>query len=134
MKTIILLAGLFIFSSNTYCEVYKWTDANGKVRYGDRKPKAIEPQTFEIKIDKPVTPAKEAEKVVMYSTSWSVHCEDARKYLSSHNIPFVNYDIEQDVEANKRYSELGGKGVPLILYKGEQMTGFSEAQFEQLYQ
>jgi len=132
MKTLILFSSLFILSFSAHAEVYKWTDADGKVRYGDRKPVNKEADILDVVVDKP-TPLKPEEKLIMYSSSWSIHCKDAREYFTSKKIPFIEYDIEQDTEANKRYTELGGKGVPLIQYKGKDMTGFSVEHFEEFY-
>lgn len=136
MKTLILLAGLILFSANVYCKVYKWTDANGRVRYGDNKPESIKSQTLEIKenvYESPDIVSRPSEKVIMYSTSWCGYCKKARKYFRKNNIPYIDYDIEKDSSAKQRYDKLGGNGVPLIRYKDKNMTGFSASRFERFY-
>jgi glutaredoxin len=70
----------------------------------------------------------------MYSTSWCGYCKKARKYFQANNIPFVEYDIEKNSRAKKRFDRAGGKGVPLILYKGKRLSGFSESGFNRIYQ
>ncbi len=58
---------LLLFSFEAHSEIYKWTDANGKVHYSDRKPSHQSSQAEKIKIDshvnsiprvRPLDPAK----------------------------------------------------------------------------
>lgn len=51
----------------------------------------------------------------MYTTSWCPYCRQAREYFRDNGIPFVEYDIEKDAAARRRYDALGGRGVPVIL-------------------
>lgn len=82
-------------------------------------------------------PAKPAGKVrftgaiEMYVTDWCPSCKAAEKYISSKNYPVVKYDIEKDKSAQRRYQELGGRGVPLILIGSQRMSGFSAQLLEQ---
>ena len=135
MKSI-LLASLFLFSASSHCEIYKWTDESGKVRYGD-KPESTESKKLEIKENVYQTPNLVStipeKKVVMYATSWCGYCKKARKYFRKNNIPYIEYDIERDASAHDRYKKLGGHGVPLILYGGKRMSGFNSGQFRRIY-
>lgn len=69
--------------------------------------------------------------IEMYVTDWCPHCKEAEKYIASKNYPVVTYDIEKDKSAERRYRELGGRGVPLILVGTQRMNGFSEQLLEQ---
>jgi len=68
-----------------------------------------------------LNPAKAAESkkyptIVLYSVSWCPHCRAAKEYLTSHNIPFINRDVEIDSSAyeilTKKYES---QGVPVIV-------------------
>jgi len=68
-----------------------------------------------------LNPAKAAESkkyptIVLYSTSWCPHCREAKEYMTSHNIPFINRDVEVDSSAydllTKKYES---QGVPVIV-------------------
>ncbi len=136
MKTLLLLSCLFLFSASAYCEIYKWTDASGNIRYGDSKPESLGAKKLDIKAnvyEKPGLASKPPKKVLMYSTSWCGYCKKARKYFRHNTIPYVEYDIERDMRANQRYKKLGGNGVPLILYENKRMTGFNQEQFKRFY-
>ena len=78
-------------------------------------------------------PAKSARTVEIYVTEWCHYCRDAQSYMKSRGIPFTAYDIEKDSAANRRYTELGGGGVPIVVIGGSnKMFGFSKERFEYL--
>jgi len=79
--------------------------------------------------------AKKYPAIKVFSVAWCPHCRAAKEYLTSHNIPFSNLDVELDTKA---YDELTIKyesaGVPVIvLGSGENevvMKGFTPEMFE----
>ncbi len=82
----------------------------------------------------PAAPKKLAyPRIVIYTVSWCPHCRALKEYLTSHNIPFINRDVEVDSAA---MDELTGKyrstGVPLIILGNDQtiLHGFSAAELE----
>ncbi|HEY3308555.1 MAG TPA: DUF4124 domain-containing protein [Desulfuromonadaceae bacterium] len=91
--------------------------------------------TFEERVTAPA-PVKQAKvrflgAIEMYVTDWCPSCKAAEKYIASKNYPVVKYDIEKDKSAQRRYQELGGRGVPLILIGSNRMSGFSAQLLEQ---
>lgn len=78
--------------------------------------------------------SKQQRQVTMYGTSWCGYCAKARQYFISNDISFVEYDIEKNAQAKKKYDSLGGKGTPLIVVDEKNMTGFSELKFTELYE
>lgn len=79
--------------------------------------------------------AKKYPPVTLYSVAWCPHCRAAKEYLTAHNIPFSNRDVELD---SKAYDELTIKyesaGVPVVvLGSGANevvMKGFTPELFE----
>lgn len=145
MKYLVFI--LFLNASFAEAEIYKWIDEKGKVHFGDSprtrdnaekividvisyKYVKVEPIEF-YQSDKTVN---KSPNVKMYSTSWCGYCKKARKYFNEKNINFVEYDIEKDKAAKKRFKELGGQGVPLILVGKNKMSGFSSQRFDKIYQ
>ena len=74
---------------------------------------------------------KSENNVVMYSTSWCPACKTAKQYFTQRNIPFQEIDVEHSPEGAAEFRRLGGGGVPMIVIKGDKMTGFSPAWVEQ---
>lgn len=69
--------------------------------------------------------------VELYITEWCGYCKRAVAYMKARNIPHVVYDIEKDEAARKRFLQLGGSGVPLIMVGNRRMSGFSPELLEQ---
>lgn len=128
-------------------EVYRWTDANGKVHYGEQPPAGakgtsavadrLSSPSGSVASGKPQKPAagdppKAAGSItpVMYATEWCGYCAQARKYFAKKGIRYVEHDVEKSASANAEFRRLGGKGVPLILVGEQKMNGFSEPAME----
>jgi glutaredoxin 3 len=74
-------------------------------------------------------------RIVLYSVSWCPHCKEAKEYLSSHNIPFINKDVELDDSAkDDLVDKYKSGGVPLIVFGNDEkvMKGFNLEKFEKI--
>lgn len=74
-------------------------------------------------------------RIVLYSVSWCPHCKEAKEYLTSHNIPFINKDVELDEDYKKELIEkYKTGGVPLLVFGNDQklMKGFNAERFEKI--
>lgn len=140
MKYIVTLFLIVPFLS--FAEIYKWTDQQGKVHFGDSPENKgnAEIVTVEVNSYKNVTyedteiyQGTESPRVTMYATSWCGYCKKARRYFNKRGISYLEYDIEKDEVAKRMYDLLGGKGVPVILVGKKRMNGFSVAGFERIY-
>ncbi len=139
MKHIFLLLLLVFVALDGVAEIYKWTDESGKVHFSDKKPRNLQSKEIKLRIntyesvsyDKSIF--NTGKNVVIYSTDRCGYCKKAKKYFKRKDIPFTEYDIEKDLEANNRYKEMGAGGVPVILVGTKRMNGFSEKGFENIY-
>jgi len=135
-------------------EVYKWTDAQGKLHFSDRPP--AEGNSDQIQLQPtnsyggmPVD-AEDADQgreqdrirprragahksVVMFSAAWCGYCRKAREYFRAHHVSFRERDVEKDPAARREFDRLGGKGLPLILVGNRRLEGFSERSFLAIY-
>jgi glutaredoxin 3 len=79
--------------------------------------------------------AKKYPRIVLYSVSWCPHCKAAKEYLTSHNIPFINKDVELDDQAMKDLTEkYDSKGVPVFVIGNDEkvIKGFNQEKFEKI--
>lgn len=140
-----LIGLLVLIPCLCFAEIYKWTDENGRVHYGDSPKESDRAEKVEVEINsyEHVTYEEieyyqgaeaKSKTVTMYATSWCGYCKKARDYFRRKKINYVEYDIEKDQRAKRRYDELGGRGVPVILVGKQRMNGFSAAGFERFYQ
>lgn len=75
--------------------------------------------------------ARRRVDIIMYSTDWCPHCKEARAYMRSHGIIFVERDVEKDSGAERRQMEINPKGgVPTFEVDDEVLVGFSPAALE----
>jgi glutaredoxin len=158
----LVLLSLLFCSMVSHAEMYRWEDERGVVTFKDTPPPASKKRKVKVYTEKdfdvapPVPPvsksstksqtsssptpvvAPKAERfngtVEMYVTDWCPVCKKAEQYMSARNYPFVAYDIEKDKSAMKRYQEMGGRGVPLILLGSQKLSGFSSSAIDQYMQ
>ena len=142
-----LVLGLALAGPAAAGELYKWTDEQGNVYYGDSPPDNAQLKKITGNVSSygsvsveplpqssdSVEGAGSARKVVMYSTSWCGFCNEAKRYFRAKGIPYRNYDIEKSERAAKAFKKINGRGVPVILVGKQRMNGFDVATFERIY-
>ena len=124
-----------LLSGSALAEIYKWTDPSCRVHYGERPEQGQPADTLEVETTRigSVEVGKPAGKVVMYATSWCPYCRKARTYFRENRIDYVEYDIEKDRSAKRRYDAMGGRGVPVILVGTKRLNGFDVSAFKSIY-
>ncbi|GIZ11259.1 glutaredoxin domain-containing protein [Pseudomonas sp. NCCP-436] len=124
-------------------EIYKWTDENGRVNFGDRPQNQDRAERLPLRVNSyesvnyeklSPTAASTSKRVFMYSAAWCGYCKQARQYFQQSGISFIEHDIEKDSRARQAYDALGGNGVPIILVGERRMNGFSVTGFQRIYQ
>ncbi|OZG74432.1 glutaredoxin family protein [Hahella sp. CCB-MM4] len=139
MKNILLIVIFWGLSCQALGEIYRWVDESGKVHFSDQKPENLSADTIKLEVNTYSSVSYDTSvfdtgrQVVMYSTSWCGYCKKAREYFHANHINYVDYDIENDDSARRRYDQLGAKGVPVILVGNKRMNGFSESGFKRIY-
>jgi glutaredoxin len=79
---------------------------------------------------------RQRTKVIIYGASWCHACHDAARYLASHNIPYVEKDIEESPEAARemqaklRAAGQRGGSIPVLDVRGTVLIGFSPGEVE----
>jgi len=76
---------------------------------------------------------KNYPRIVLYSVAWCPHCKEAKEYLTTHNIPFINKDVELDEQYMKELTETyKSSGVPVIVIGADRkvLKGFKKEEFE----
>lgn len=75
----------------------------------------------------------ETKKVEIYSTVTCHFCHLAKDWLTEKNIPFVDYNVGEDVARRKEMMEMTGQlGVPVIKVGNEVMIGFNQDQLAKI--
>lgn len=118
-------------------KIYKWTDPDGRVHFGDQ-PTVSDAE--ELKIQSHLGPAEVsrdgedfgAPEVKVLSTRWCGVCRRAKAWLTARGISFTEYDVETSDIGRQEYRRLQGHGVPIILVGRQRMDGFSAEKLERM--
>lgn len=136
------LCMLPVLLSPVGAEVYRWTDTDGKVHFGDRKPEgeaAGRVESFRgegavsfIEGGPAAADSSGAGKLRMFTTQWCPVCKKAKAWLKKRGTPFEELDVEASASAKAEYERLGGKGVPLIVLGNRRMAGFNAERLQDM--
>lgn len=118
-------------------EIYRWTDADGRIHYSDKPPP--DRKATQVKIQVPsitgpavVSPAQPSaaaqaearQPVKIFTTAWCGYCKKAKAHLAARGVPYREIDVEISDSGQREYRELRGRGVPVILVGSQRMDGF----------
>jgi len=76
---------------------------------------------------------RQAKKVIMFSATYCPNCLNAKQFLSTQGIPFMEFDIEKSAAARSYFDKLGGRGTPFLLVNNHPIQGFNQAEFWRYY-
>lgn len=123
-------------------ELYKWTDADGKVHYTDTPPPANAKKSERKKLsDKPATPAvpyalQQAMKnfpVTLYSYACGDACTRATALLAKRGVPHAARDpmLDQTVREEMKKVTDGEEVAPVLVIGRRTLKGFNETVWNQ---
>jgi len=64
--------------------------------------------------------------VKIFTTAKCGYCTTAKKYFNQKGIRYAEYDIEKSASAKAEFTNLKGRGVPLIIINGNKIFGFNK--------
>ena len=75
----------------------------------------------------------DTKTVEIYSTASCHFCHMAKEWMTEKNIPFVDYNVGENIERRHEMVEMTGQlGVPVIKIGDEVMVGFNQEKMSQL--
>ena len=124
-------------------EVYRYTDADGRVVYSDRAPtggakdlqrKRVSANTISTS-EQPLAVQQASERfpVTLYTFNCGVACENAQALLNRRGVPFATLNVEDGENAQKLQALTGETAAP-VLQVGDKLVqkGFNEAKWNSL--
>ena len=122
-------------------QVYRYTDADGRVVYSDRAPtsgakdlstKRIRGNTIETS-EMPIALQQATERfpVTLYTFNCGATCDNAQALLNRRGVPFATVNVEEGDGAQKLQALTGESSAP-VLQVGDKLVqkGFNEAALE----
>lgn len=65
---------------------------------------------------------------VIFTIDFCPACLAAKQYFANQNIAVTELNIDQSGYARQKFSELGGRGIPLIFWRGQRYEGFQPSR------
>ena len=69
-------------------------------------------------------------RVVIYTTLSCPHCQHLKRWLKKNQVPFLDFNVGKPGKMQKRFFELGGQSVPLIVIGDQTFVGFNPNQLK----
>jgi glutaredoxin len=134
-RRLLPLLALLALPLTAASDIYRWTDAQGKVHYSDSPPPEAKAKQIKIKINSIEGPAvvstmrdapaaKPKDRVKIFTAVWCGYCKKAKAHLTRRGVPFEEVDIEAGERGRSEFARIGGRGVPVILVGNQRMDGF----------
>ncbi len=70
-------------------------------------------------------------RITLYSTRNCPHCRQAKAYLQNKGVRFQELEVQQNARAQKAFSRLGARGVPVIMVGETRIDGFDRKRLDQ---
>jgi glutaredoxin len=124
-------------------QVYRYTDADGRVVYSDRAPtsgakdvttKRVRGNTIDTS-ELPIAMQQASERfpVTLYTFNCGVTCDNAQALLNRRGVPFSTVNVEEG-DGAQRVQALTGESSAPVLQVGDKLVqkGFNEAKWNSL--
>ena len=144
---ILLAIALCAFTVGAGAQVYRWTDAQGRVNVTDTPPPASAKAKDVKKIDAATAPAtapstaqepyelqraKSKFPVTLYTVPNCEGCNAARTLLNARGVPFKENSLSDPAQIEEFKQVVGGNTVPAIIVGSTVQKGFEEGAYQKL--
>lgn len=148
MQTKVLLSLVAVFSfalAEAVAQVFRYTDDSGRVHYVGSIEQVPSRYRNQVKGEADLpritrvpagvftprsTVSQPATKIEIFVTDGCPHCRRLEQYLEQRNVRYKRVDIEKDAAGERRFRELGGRGVPIIKIGSTIINGFNPEALE----
>ncbi len=130
---------LLLCAGSASAQLYKWTDANGKLHFSDTPP----PDTGKVSkvkganggADAPNLPytlsnAMRNHPVTLYTSSACTGCDAGRSYLREHGIPYAEKTVNTNADIDRLKAAGGDGSLPYITVGSAKMAGFEAGAWD----
>jgi len=158
MRSLLILVLFFLPALNHAGTMYKSVGADGKILYSDQPPTGGKVEKTLNYVDLPATPLPESvlryrdeleksmqarlsearkspdsKQATILTAQWCAYCRQAKAYLAEKKIAYKEYDIDTQDGMRALVEFGGGSGIPVLLWHGQKIKGFSAAAYDALF-
>ena len=136
--TRLLLALIAILPLICSAEIYKWTDENGHVHFGDKPKDKDQADQLSLKINFYESVSYESSTPIQVlhrsaSTYIPLRSVATSSRFWRNSVSFAEYDIQTNPNARRAYDAIGGNGAPVILKGNKRLDVFAITDFQGFY-
>ncbi len=157
MRNMLVLALALAFAPAIHADtIYKSVGPDGRVTYSQKPPAGAKIEKTLSYENLPATPLpdsvaryrdelqKSVQKrfadagsdggtPVIFTAVWCGYCRQAKAYLGAKGIAYREYDVETP-DGMRAFAQAGGsRGVPLLVWKGRRVQGFSLDAYDSVF-
>lgn len=138
----LLIAILLCAAGTAGAQMYRWTDASGKVHYSSTPPPAsakdvrTQGASGQAKAAAPapgqsvaLQQAIKDHPVTLYTTPGCEACDEARKLLNARGVPFKEISVTEDEQIEQLKKAVGSSSVPSMVLGGEVQKGYEAGAY-----
>lgn len=139
---VLIVALLCLQASAVSAQLYRWTDAQGRIHYTDTPPpvnaRNVEEKKVSTSYSPPVEPyslqqARKSSPVKLYSSPGCQPCESARTLLNSRGIPFTEVSVTGEPQQLEELKNVvGTSAVPALVVGSASQAGFEESMYHRM--
>ncbi len=71
-------------------------------------------------------------RITLYSTRNCPYCRQAKQYLQRKGLCFQEFDIQQNIRAQRTLAKMGAHAVPVIMIGDTRVDGFDRKRLDNL--
>jgi glutaredoxin len=136
MNRIVILLLALAFAAPASAELFRWTDAQGRVHYSDQPPPPNIKQMKRIATPSANTgtdTGRVRPPVVLYNANCGATCDQAADYLRQRGVPFSLKSADKDKAAGAELKKRTGSMEVPVLFIGESMQrGYSPSVWDKM--
>lgn len=71
-------------------------------------------------------------RITLYSSRNCPYCRQARQYLQNKGLRFQEFDVQQNVRAQRMLEKMGTRSVPVLMIGDTRVDGFDRQRLDRL--
>jgi len=131
-----LTAFLLLLAGLSHSEIFKWTDQNGQVHFGDNPPDRDTSEEITVTVNTYTSVSYDMSvfdtrgDLLVYTKDNCGYCNKAKTYLDNNGVAYKELNLDHSRQARMQHKRMKARGVPVFLKGSQRMNGYSQSKLE----